>query len=185
MGKEPWVFPAALGRIGMSAVLPRKSSSAKTVPGNDWESEGHPLLEMAAGNLRLLGDTGTLAWQEGADLTPWFSQTFFLGKTFIVLYFLPGKKHLQFTSMRCHSILNKKSRLRIFVVLFCTLPFFHTIKALTLLSLTPAPSAEVTNDLVVSSPGRAEDPEGHLHHCMGAHVLLEAGKSLENRSIEN
>lgn len=147
----------------MSAVLLRKSSSAKIVPGNNWEGEGH-LLEMAAGNPRLLGDTGILTWQEGADLSPWFPQAFSLGKTFIVLYFLPGKKHLQFTSMRCHSILNKKSRLSVSVVLFCTLPFFHIIKTLTLLSLTTAPSAEVTNDLVVPSPGRAEDPEGHLHH---------------------
>lgn len=67
---------------------------------------GHVLLEEAAGNPRPSGDTGTLAWQEGADLTPWFPQAFSLGETFILLYFLPGKKHLWFTSMRCHSILN-------------------------------------------------------------------------------
>lgn len=78
----------------MSAVLLRKSSSAKTVPGNDWDGGGHVLLEMAAGNPRPLGDTGTSAWQEGAGLTPWFLQAFSLGETFILLYFHPGKKHL-------------------------------------------------------------------------------------------
>lgn len=109
---------------------------------------GHVLLETAAGNPRPSGDTGTLAWQEGADLTPWFPQAFSLGETFILLYFLPGKKHLCFTSMRCHSVLNKKFRLDIFVALFCTLPFFHIIKPLTFLSVPPAPSAEVTNYLL-------------------------------------
>lgn len=49
---------AALGRIGtVSAVLLRKSSSAKTVPRNDCEGGGHVLLEMSAGNPRASGDT--------------------------------------------------------------------------------------------------------------------------------
>lgn len=77
----------------MFAVLLRKSSSAKTVPGNDWEGGEHVLLEMAAGNPRPLGDTGTSVWQEDADLTPWSPQALSLGEPFILLYFHPGKKH--------------------------------------------------------------------------------------------
>lgn len=168
----------------MSAMLLRKSSSAKTVLGNDWEGGDMSCWRRLQATLGLqviqalslagrcwfdpLVPPGFLPWRDlYTPVFPPWEET-------LVVYFNEMPLYLKLkiqTQYFCRSFLH---------------PTFLPHHKTTHTGICcPSTISRGSKRACCSPPGSSEGPIGRLHHCMAAHVLLEAGKSLENRSLEN